>query len=188
MFGPNGQGWGFEIVERWREEFAGHPYVFVLGFLWYVDPVTGARCQTSQQIGGTYADRTPDEVWKMSITDCATKCCQLLGLAADVYRGQMDGNKYLVPEAEAEQQQRRTGGRKPKPEPTKPKPKPPTAKAIEAVLNAINGATERDQLNGPWQWFKQHREALPKAQAETIAELFKAKGAQLKAAAGEGNQ
>jgi len=180
LFGPNGQGWGFEIVERWREDFAGHAYVFVRGFIWYVDPSTGKRCETSHQIGGTYGDRSPDEVWKMSITDAATKCCQLLGLAADVYRGQMDGNKYLMPEGDAKPKSRAKPKQQQQRPPAEPKPKPPAADAINAVLKAIDTATDREALKGPWQWFKLHEAALPEAQRETMRGLFTAKGAQLK--------
>lgn len=105
IFGPCGQGWGFEQTERWREEFATKDgpvsVVFVRGKLWYVEG--GERCETCEHTGGTVADRTPDEAYKMAETDALGKCALDLGLAADVYLGLHDGDKYQRP-APARQQ------------------------------------------------------------------------------------
>lgn len=102
LFGPVGEGWGWTIHERWRESWPTRvknkdggwvEYVaecaFVSLSLWYVQD--GKRHECPAQIGGTECDLSPDEVWKMSITDAIGKCCLALGIAADVYMGQFDG-------------------------------------------------------------------------------------------------
>lgn len=98
MFGPVGQGWGYEqsewtVVER---------MVFVCVKVWYRAPVTGEVVWTGPQWGGTElvrrrrdgSEEPNDEAFKMSITDAVGKCLVQIGLAADVHMGQFDDSKY----------------------------------------------------------------------------------------------
>jgi len=96
VFGPVGKGWGYEIVERWSE--SGCAYVRLNA--WYLE--SGEKCWTGEQIGGTEMSRTPDEAYKMSVTDALGKCFSQIGLASDVYRGQHKGD--LVERVAADQQ------------------------------------------------------------------------------------
>lgn len=92
IFGPVGIGWGYTIHERWREVWGkAADCCYVRLSLWYV--LGGVRYETPEQIGGTQVDYSPDECWKMSITDALGKCAMSLGLAADVYLGTFD-TKY----------------------------------------------------------------------------------------------
>lgn len=92
LFGPAGLGWGYDIIERWRDNWgAAADSCYVMLKLWYV--MDGKRYDTPPQIGGTVVDYAPDECWKMSITDALGKCCATLGLAADIYLGTFD-TKY----------------------------------------------------------------------------------------------
>lgn len=84
VFGPVGKGWGYDIIATWSEMNCA----YVRLGCWYV--LEGERYQTGEQIGGTSFDRTPDEAYKMSVTDAIGKCLVNLGLAADVYMGQHD--------------------------------------------------------------------------------------------------
>lgn len=97
-FGPVGQGWGYEqlewtVIER---------MVFACVRVWYRDPVTGEKCYSGPQWGGTDLmrrrrdgiDEPNDEAFKMSVTDALGKCLLQLGLAADVYLGLFDDSKY----------------------------------------------------------------------------------------------
>jgi len=93
-FGPQGFKWGFDIVERWTQSFKDEDYVFIRLNLWY--KVGDVLCRTGDQIGGTAADFSPDESYKMAITDALGKCASHLGLGADIYLGQFDG-KYSEP-------------------------------------------------------------------------------------------
>lgn len=92
-FGPCGLGWGYEIMDKWREDFGGVTCVFVMLRIWYYDKEAKQTCFTGAQIGGTAIQYSPDESWKMSITDALGKCAALLGVAADIYLGTFD-TKY----------------------------------------------------------------------------------------------
>jgi hypothetical protein len=92
MFGPCGVGWGFVQEDQWSDAGSGAYVVYVRGYLWYMHE--GERCQTMSHTGGTVCDRAPDEAYKMSETDALGKCCLDLGMAADVYMGIHDGDKY----------------------------------------------------------------------------------------------
>ena len=89
FFGPIGKGWGYSIKDRWIE----HECAFVQVSLWYV--MDGERYEAGEQIGGTSLDRTPDEAYKMAITDALMKCAVLLGLSSDIYlTGKATMSKY----------------------------------------------------------------------------------------------
>lgn len=89
VYGEAGVGWGWVLEKTWRETFPSGDYVFAQVNLWTEKPsyLTGA------QIGGTAIDRTPDEAYKMAITDALGKCMLALGVCADVYLGEFD-SKY----------------------------------------------------------------------------------------------
>ena len=91
QFGPCGQGWGYDILDRWREKWGDVDCCYVMLRIWYMRD--GTRCETGYQIGGTAVQYSPDECWKMSITDALGKCAALLGVSADIYLGTFD-TKY----------------------------------------------------------------------------------------------
>ena len=107
VFGPVGYGWGYEIFNRRTELYQDAPYIYVTARVWYVlpgetpswpdgtrrDPPANA-VWTGEQDGGTKAERSTDEIWKMSITDAIGKCMLQIGLAADIYLGMFDDSKY----------------------------------------------------------------------------------------------
>lgn len=93
-FGPVGQGWGYKVVERWKEcwgpkspEFPEGTCqcAYVMVNVWYRLSKDSEPIWTGEQVGGTIVDRTPDEVWKMSITDAIGKCLAAIGVASNVY-------------------------------------------------------------------------------------------------------
>lgn len=91
-FGPCGIGWGFVQEDQWSDGGSGAYVVYVRGHLWYMHE--GERVQTMSHTGGTICDRAPDEAYKMAETDALGKCCLDLGMAADVYMGVHDSDKY----------------------------------------------------------------------------------------------
>ena len=93
MFGPVGKGWRFVVSKRWSENNC----VYVSGHIWY--KIGDEQCETCEHTGGTEIGRTPDEAYKMSETDALGKCALDIGIAADVYLGQHDGDKYQRPES-----------------------------------------------------------------------------------------
>ena len=99
VFGPVGLGWGYEIEDRWSETVTQGDGQVTIAYVqlkaWWVpadvvekQPVE--RNYTGSQIGGTSMKRTPDESYKMAITDALGKCLAQLGLAAEVYLGEFD--------------------------------------------------------------------------------------------------
>ncbi|HYD98849.1 MAG TPA: hypothetical protein VEH84_05665, partial [Alphaproteobacteria bacterium] len=98
VFGPVGQGWGYEQLEWTLVE----RMVFICARVWYRHPDTDEICYTGPQWGGTEIVRRrrdggespDDECFKMSMTDAIGKCMLQIGLAADVYLGQFDDSKY----------------------------------------------------------------------------------------------
>jgi len=103
MFGPVGTGWGWKVHDRWSEDFPGGVRcVFVVCSVWFIE--RGKPSWTGEQIGGTEAGRTPDEAYKMAVTDAIGKCMSALGVGADIYLGQCD-SKYQRPEAAQPQTQ-----------------------------------------------------------------------------------
>jgi len=94
-FGPCGVGWRFVQEDNWMVDINGSMVAFVRGHLEY--KMNGEWVWTSSHTGGTVCDRTPDEAYKMSETDACGKCCLDIGIAADVYLKEHDGDKYQSP-------------------------------------------------------------------------------------------
>lgn len=98
VFGPIGKGWGYDLTERWSEEFKTKDgtvsAVYVRINAWYKDQESGEKLWTGEQIGGTEVGRAADEAYKMAVTDALTKCLVNVGLCADVYLGLFDDSKY----------------------------------------------------------------------------------------------
>lgn len=95
-FGPCGDGWGWEQIDR----HVSDGLVFVCVRAWYRN-AAGEQCWTGPQWGGdtltlTRAGKTMpnDEAFKMAMTDALGKALLSIGLAADVYTGQFDDSKY----------------------------------------------------------------------------------------------
>lgn len=99
-FGPNGQGWGWEILDKQQITAPNgdiNIYVTIQG--WY--KVNVEVYKTSPQIAGEKLAYTTskgrfvfdDEAFKKAITDGATKCFTYLGSSADVHLGMHDDVK-----------------------------------------------------------------------------------------------
>jgi len=103
-FGPAGEGWGWTIENRWREDFPvtirdaktqaerveQRPFVFVQIGVWWRGP-DGEKHQVGSTIGGTAIEADADDAYKKAITDALGKCLAALGCCADVYLGYHDG-------------------------------------------------------------------------------------------------
>jgi hypothetical protein len=120
QFGICGVGWGWVTERVWREDYAGSAFVFAQVNVW-----TGDRVNlTGSQIGGTDASRTPDESYKMAITDALGKCFLALGVAADVYLGEFD-SKYSRETATPQKQATQAPAQQAKPAPATPQKQAP---------------------------------------------------------------
>ncbi len=99
MFGPCGQGWKIEVVDKWLESGANgvitsnvqiNMYVKIDGEWSAPIPALGGALFVSKEKNGLY---TSDECYKMAYTDALSVCGKMLGLAADVYY-EKDISKY----------------------------------------------------------------------------------------------
>jgi hypothetical protein len=106
-FGPIGEGWKFETLERWVDHGSeGQVMCFVRVALTVRNPEHGEWCDPIEGIGGSMllemekkGLHSNDEGWKMATTDALGTACKYLGLAADVYLGGKvsGGSKYDRP-------------------------------------------------------------------------------------------
>lgn len=100
LWGPCGIGWKYTIDEVWSVP-ACEDQVFAFarvslyvkeGDTW-ADPIPGlgGSMLVEKESRGLHAN---DEGYKMAITDALSTACKMLGVAANVYMGMMDGSKY----------------------------------------------------------------------------------------------
>ncbi len=103
-FGMCGEGWKFEIKESWIDEGSHDQKVQNVKILLYVKtndawgepiPGIGGSMLIAKESAGLY---TNDEALKMAVTDALGTAMKMLGVAADIYRGAWDGNKFNEPQ------------------------------------------------------------------------------------------
>ena len=97
QFGPVGQGWGWVNETRFINVSNGDTAVIADVSIWtgkpenIFGPFSGCR-KFFDSAKGRMAEDAP----KMAITDGLTKALSHLGFNADVFLGEMDGNKYAA--------------------------------------------------------------------------------------------
>lgn len=108
QFGPAGQGWYYEILEKRIEEGANNEkvaFVDINLFVKFEDewskPIqgTGGSSFVTKERSGFY---TSDECFKMALTDAISVACKALGIGADVYFKE-DRSKYNLSETRTNQ-------------------------------------------------------------------------------------
>ena len=105
VFGPLGQGWGWELDEEVLEVDGSEGRVNFAKCkltLWYVPP--GAKNGKTRVTCGPVVGmnqlvsnkgRPDDEAFKKATTDAITKALSYLGFSADIFMGLWDDNKYV---------------------------------------------------------------------------------------------
>ncbi len=94
-FGPVGKGWGWTSSMDYVPMANGDTAVIAHIEVWHGDrsnsygPFSGCRKFFDNKKG-----RIAEDAPKMAVTDGLTKAISHLGFNADVFLGQMDGNKY----------------------------------------------------------------------------------------------
>lgn len=97
VWGPCGIGWGYETQEPFWKTVGNTECVFVRVRAWFKDD-NGEIGFTGYHTGGTkVTSQNIDEAIKCSETDGLGKALSHLGLAADIYLGMFDGDKYKYP-------------------------------------------------------------------------------------------
>lgn len=101
QFGPIGKGWGWINETRFINLSNGDTAVVADVQVWHGEfsnsfgPFTGCR-KFFDSVKGRLAEDAP----KMAVTDGLTKALSHLGCNADVFLGEMDGNKYAADSGE----------------------------------------------------------------------------------------
>jgi len=100
-FGPCGIGWRYEITKLWLEPdgsglitaFATINFSFHDSDRGWSEPIPGigGSMYVAKESSGPH---TSDEAYKMAVTDALGVAVKMLGVASDVYMGNMDGSKY----------------------------------------------------------------------------------------------
>ena len=157
IFGPVGQGFGWEVV---REEFTplGDQVLHWCRIrFWH-----GKRENCFESYGQTKAlmktqngMMLDEDAPKKSLTDAIIKASSQLGIAANIFLGRWDDQKYV--------QQVNSEYRK---EDAKQKPSGPPQEAIDTAKTSLGGADSLDQLTAIWK-------GLPK-NVRTVPELIQA--------------
>jgi len=97
-FGPIGEGWGWESETKFVNLSNGDTAVIADVKVWHGNtkqifgPFPGCRKFFDSAKG-----RLSEDAPKMAVTDGLTKALSHLGFNADVFLGEMDGNKYAEP-------------------------------------------------------------------------------------------
>jgi hypothetical protein len=97
QFGPIGEGWGWNNATRFISLANGDTAVVADVTVWHTSPgnafgpFTGCR-----KFFDSEKNRLAEDAPKMAITDGLTKALSHIGCNADVFLGEMDGNKYAA--------------------------------------------------------------------------------------------
>lgn len=107
VFGACGDKWKYEIVKLWDYPTADGTVLCFAQINVYTkngdswsDPIPGVGGNTLVDMVKGYNQGDPkrakpnDEGFKMAITDALSTALKLIGVAADIYRGNWDGTKY----------------------------------------------------------------------------------------------
>ena len=98
QFGPVGIGWGWDASTEFINLSNGDTAVVSHVSIWTENPAQRygpfPGCRKFYDVA---KDRMSEDAPKMAVTDGLTKALSHLGFNADVFLGEMDGNKYTSP-------------------------------------------------------------------------------------------
>ncbi len=100
-YGLCGIGWKYEIVKQWTESGSNNEVMAFTNVLLYLKngdywsapiPGTGGNTLIEKEKSGMHNN---DDAFKMSLTDALSVAMKVIGVGAEVYRGNFEGCKYL---------------------------------------------------------------------------------------------
>ena len=95
QFGPIGEGWGWHATTQYIPLSNGDMVVTSDVTVWHGSPSNAfGPFPGCRKMFDSVKGRTNEDAPKMSVTDGLTKALSHLGFNADVFLGEMDGNKY----------------------------------------------------------------------------------------------
>ena len=97
QFGPVGQGWGWHNTTRFIDLSNGDTAVIADVTVWHTTPGNAfGPFSGCRKFFDSEKKRMAEDAPKMAITDGLTKALSHIGCNADVFLGEMDGNKYAA--------------------------------------------------------------------------------------------
>lgn len=157
VLGPCGFGWKFEVTKQWLENseqsneiaaFVNINFYFKVLDVWS-DPIpaNGGSMFVAQEKHGPY---TSDECFKMATTDALGNAMKMIGLAADVYSGKVNGN---YPSGSKYDQSKNDND----------KPWLNKGEKLDAALEYLRGGGKIETIEGKYKISKEVRQALETA-------------------------
>jgi len=142
QFGACGVGWKYFIEKLWLETANDEVCAFAeIGLSIKVDgewsafiPGIGGSMLVAKESGGLHVS---DEAYKMAITDALSVAMKMIGVAADVYEGFLDGGKFTG---------KTEVNRKPQPEPPESKTR---GSAVETRATVPTGGVTKPETDKP---------------------------------------
>ena len=104
QFGPVGEGWGWTNDTRFINLSNGDTAVIADVTVWHTSPANSfGPFSGCRKFFDAAKGRLAEDAPKMAITDGLTKALSHIGCNADVFLGEMDGNKYAADSGKASQ-------------------------------------------------------------------------------------
>lgn len=161
MFGPAGQGFGWDVTADGWQPLGEEVIHWCRIRFWHTDRANGfdAYGQTKAYMKTKSGFMADEDAPKKSLTDAIVKAASQIGVAANIFLGRWDDQKY-VDQVNADYREAE-------------KPQPSPAELTEAV-SIINAAPDVDTMTAAWQ-----RMPEPVRKSPAVIEAAKARKAQL---------
>ena len=168
IFGPVGEGFGWDVVAESWEPVGGETIHWCRIKFWHTD-----RANTFDSYGQTRAAYTTsngknlvdEDAPKKSLTDAIIKAASHIGIAANIFLGRWDDQKYV---AEVNAEYRKADG-----------PQFDSAGAMERLKNAVAKMQTPEALSDLWKAEKQTMESLTDEHFAAVKQAFAETGAKL---------
>lgn len=158
MFGPVGQGFGWDVTAEGWQPLGDEVLHWCRIRFWHTDRANGfdaygqTKALMKRKDGGFLTD---EDAPKKSLTDAIVKAASQIGVAANIFLGRWDDQKYVAQVAEEKRAAER-------------------ADAVDEAVSIINAAPDVDSMTAAWQ-----RMPEPVRKAPSVIEAAKARKAQL---------
>ena len=161
MFGPVGKGFGWDVTAEGWQPLGDEVLHWCRIRFWHTDRANGfdAYGQTKALMKTTSGLKSDEDAPKKSLTDAIVKAASQIGVAANIFMGRWDDQKY-VDQVNADYREAE-------------KPQPTPAELTEAV-SIINAAPDVDAMTAAWQRMPEQVRKSP-----AVIEAAKARKAQL---------
>lgn len=171
MFGPVGEGFGWRVIAEQIDHFGDTAIHWCRIEFWHTD-----RANTFEAYGQTkmaYQTKSgflkvDEDAPKKSLTDAITKAASQIGIAANIFLGRWDDNKYVAQvDAEYRSKERESQPRDPR-------------KVADSLIINVRKATNYGHVNeiiggakfeAAWKWLQQEKPPMSNEVKSAINEM-----------------